>query len=110
MSNEINSKIEKAQPIVYQIRIKGHLGREWTDWFEGLSIMLEDNGETLLTGPVIDQAALHGLLRKVRDLGMPLLSVVCVKPGQAEASESKQEMDERIKVNLEETHEHTTWV
>ena len=58
-----------------QIRIKGHLGREWTDWFEGLTITLEDDGETLLTGAVIDQAALHGLLRKVRDLGMPLVSV-----------------------------------
>ena len=59
----------------YQIRIKGHLGREWTDWFEGLTITLEDDGETLLTGALIDQAALHGLLRKVRDLGMPLVSV-----------------------------------
>ena len=61
--------------MVYQIRLKGHLGRQWTDWFGGLTITLEDNGDTLLTGPVIDQAALHGLLRKVRDLGMPLLSL-----------------------------------
>lgn len=61
-------------PTVYQIRIKGHLRREWTDWFGGLSISLQDNGETLLTGPM-DQAALHGLLKKVRDLGMPLLAV-----------------------------------
>jgi hypothetical protein len=59
-----------------QIRIKGHLDRRWTGWFEGLTITPEDNGETLLTGPVVDQAALHGLLKKVRDLGMPLLSVV----------------------------------
>ncbi len=58
--------------MVYQIRIKGPLGLQWTDWFEGLAIMLEDNGETLLTGSVVDQAALHGLLRKVRDVGMPL--------------------------------------
>ena len=94
----------------YQIRIKGHLGRQWTDWFEGLTITLEDNGDTLLTDPVLDQAALHGLLKKVRDVGMPLLSVVCVKPGQAEASDVKQEMNDRIKVNLEETHESTTWV
>src|SRR6266446_8155295 len=85
MSNEINSESDPGQPMVYQIRIKGHLGREWTDWFEGLTITLEDNGETLLTGPVVDQAALYGLLRKVRDVGMPLLSVVCMKPGQAEA-------------------------
>ncbi len=67
--------------MVYQIRIKGHLGREWTDWFEGLTITLEDNGDTLLTGPVIDQAALHGLLKKVRDLGTPLVSVSPVEPG-----------------------------
>ncbi len=73
--------------MVYQIRIKGHLGRQWADWFEGLAITLEDNGETLLTCPVVDQAALYGVLRKVRDVGMPLLSVVCVKPDQASASD-----------------------
>ena len=69
------------QPMVYQIRIKGHLGPQWTDWFGGLTITLEENGDTLLTGPVVDQAALHGLLKKVRDLGMPLISAVRVKPG-----------------------------
>ena len=87
MLNEINSESEKAQPLVYQIRIKGHLGREWTDWFEGLTITLEDNGETLLTGPVVDQAELHGLLKKVRDVAMPLLSVNRGKPGQADVSD-----------------------
>ena len=66
--------------MVYQIRIKGHLGREWTDWFEGLTITALENGETLLTGPVVDQSALFGLLRKVRDVGIPLLSVGCVTP------------------------------
>jgi hypothetical protein len=75
--------------MVYQIRIKGHLDREWTDWFEGLTITLEEDGDTLLTGPVIDQAALHGLLKKVRDLGMPLVSVSPVEPGQASTSEIK---------------------
>jgi len=90
MSNEINSGSDPGQPLVYQIRIQGHLGRQWTDWFGGLTITLEDNGETLLTGPVVDQAALHGLLRKVRDLGMPLLSVSRVEPGQAEAPDVKQ--------------------
>ena len=64
--------------MVYEIRLEAHLGRQWTDWFGGLSITLEDNGETLLTGPVVDQAALHGLIKKVRDLGMPLVSVVSV--------------------------------
>jgi hypothetical protein len=89
MSNEINSGSEKAQPLVYQIRIKGHLDREWTDWFGGLTITLEDNGDTLLTGPVVDQAALHGLLKKVRDVGMPLVSVNRGKPGQADVSDIK---------------------
>ena len=90
MSNKFNPKTDPSQPMVYQIRIKGHLGCQWTDWFGGLTITLEDNGDTLLTGPVVDQAALHGLLRKVRDLGMPLLSVMRVKPGQADASDVKQ--------------------
>ena len=97
MSNEINSESEKAQPLVYQIRIKGHLGREWTDWFGGLTLTLEDNGETLLTGPVVDQAALHGVLRKVRDLGMPLLSVIRVTPGQAEAPDVNETYHYRSK-------------
>ncbi len=71
---------EPDRVMVYQIRIKGHLGPKWADWFGGVTITLEDNGETLLTGPVEDQAALHGLLRKVRDLGMPLLSAIRVEP------------------------------
>jgi hypothetical protein len=79
MSNENNPEIDPGQPLVYQIRIKGQLGHQWTDWFEGLTITALDNGETLLTGPVVDQAALYGLLRKVRDLGMTLLSVVSVR-------------------------------
>ncbi len=90
MSGTFNSEINLGQPVIYQIRLKGHLGGHWTDWFDGLAITLEDNGETLLTGPVADQAALHGLLKKVRDLGMPLLSVVGVKPGQADMSNVKQ--------------------
>ena len=81
MSNELESKPTPFQPVVYQIRLKGHLGSQWTDWFEGLTITLEDNGDTLLTGPVIDQAALHGLLKKVRDLGMPLVSVSPLEHG-----------------------------
>jgi hypothetical protein len=90
MSSTFNSESDPGQCMVYQIRIKGHLGREWTDWFGGLTLTLEDNGETLLTGPVVDQAALYGLLRKVRDVGLPLLSVGCVTPGQAEASDVKE--------------------
>ena len=64
----------------YEIRLKGHLDDRWSDWFSGLTITLEEDGDTRLTGPVIDQAALHGLLKKVRDLGLPLVSVCPVKP------------------------------
>lgn len=79
MSNKPDQKNEPGQPVVYQIRIKGHLDSAWTDWFEGMIITLEEDGDTLITGPVMDQAALHGLLKKVRDLGQPLISVSQVK-------------------------------
>lgn len=71
---------DSDEPLVYQIRIKGQLDNRWADWFEGLTITLAEDGFTLLTGPVADQAALHGLLKKVRDLGMPLVSVNQVPP------------------------------
>ena len=89
MSDELNPRAGPSTATVYQIRIKGHLGSQWTDWFEGLTITLEESGDTLLTGPVIDQAALHGLLKKVRDLGMPLVSVCPVEHGQANISNVK---------------------
>ena len=76
------------EPGLYEIRIKGHLDDRWTDWF-GLTITLEENGITVLTGPVIDQAALHGLLKKVRDLGMSLISVNRVDPSQTDVPEVK---------------------
>ena len=69
------------EPGLYEIRLKGHLDDRWADWFEGLTITLEEDGDTLLTGPVIDQATLHGLLKKVRDLGMPLVSVSPLEHG-----------------------------
>jgi hypothetical protein len=71
----------------YEIRLKGHLEARWVKWFEGLTITLEEDGDTLLTGPVIDQAALHGLLKKVRDLGLPLVSVSSVEPDTKEVNE-----------------------
>lgn len=89
MSRTHDPKTDPDQARVYQIRLKGHLGGQWTDWFEGLSVRLEENGDTLLTGPVADQAALYGLLRKVRDLGMPLVSVNRVQLGQLEVSETR---------------------
>jgi hypothetical protein len=79
MSKENNSAFDPGHPAIYQVRIQGHLSRQWIGWFGGMAITLEENGDTLLTGPVVDQAALHGLLKKVRDLGMPLLSVISVK-------------------------------
>jgi hypothetical protein len=69
---------------VYEIRLKGHLDARWVKWFDGLTITLEEDGDTLLTGPVVDQAALYGLLKKVRDLGLPLLSVNSVEPDAEE--------------------------
>lgn len=89
MPNYPDSTTDPSHPTVYQIRIKGHLDSQWTDWFGGLSITREDNGDTLLTGPVVDQAALHGLLRKVRDLGIPLVSVSSLEHGQADQSDVK---------------------
>jgi hypothetical protein len=77
------------EPLTYQIRLKGHLRHAWTDWFEGLTITLEANGDTLLTGPVADQAALHGLLKKVRDSGIPLVSVGPVEPERADTPDVK---------------------
>jgi len=80
--------IDPGQPVIYQIRLKGHLGRRWKDWFGDATITLEDKGETLITCPVVDQAALHGLLKKVRDLGMPLLSVYRIDPGQPDTPDA----------------------
>ena len=70
--------------MMYEIRLEGHLGPEWTDWFECLTLTLEDGGESLLTCSVVDQAALYGLLRKVRDVGLPLISIIHLEPKQAD--------------------------
>ncbi len=78
MVNEPRAEPDNLQPTIYQIRIKGHLAQPWLDWFEGMTILPEEDGNTLLTGPIVDQAALHGLLKKVRDLGLPLLSINAV--------------------------------
>jgi len=86
MSSKRSSDRDTDQPTVYQIRIKGHLSHQWADWFEGLTITLEEDGNTLLAGPVIDQSALHGILKKIRDLGMPLLSVNFVDPASQDTS------------------------
>ena len=81
------------EPRLYEIRLKGHLDDRWAAWFSGLIITQEANGETLLTGPVVDQAALHGLLRKVRDLALPLVSVIRVEPKQANGPQTDADAD-----------------
>lgn len=80
MSDKDTFESEPDAPQIYQIRLKGYLTDQWSDWFDGLTITLDDNADTLLTGPVVDQAALHGLLKKARDLGLPLISVIQVSP------------------------------
>jgi hypothetical protein len=65
---------------IYRLTLKGHLDSAWAAWFEGLTITLADNGETILTGPVVDQTALHGVLVKIRDLGLPLLALTRLDP------------------------------
>ena len=75
MTDEQKSNPDANQQTVYQFRIKGHLGPQWMGWFEGLTVTLEEDGNTLLSGPMIDQSAMHGVLKKIRDLGMPLLSM-----------------------------------
>jgi hypothetical protein len=89
MTNEQSQVTDLEGPTVYEIRIRGHLGSEWTDWFDGLTIQLGEEGQTVLTGPVADQAALHGLLKKVRDVGLPLISVVSLKSDPLEGEEDK---------------------
>lgn len=79
-----NSNVE-----YYEIRLKGHLEARWEKWFDDMSITLEENGNTLLSGPVSDLAALHGLLKKVRDVGLPLLSVNAVEPDTKEVHKTK---------------------
>jgi hypothetical protein len=101
MPNELDQHADPGRPTTYQIRITGRLDSQWEDWFEGLTITL-DGGDTLITGPVDDQAALHGLLKRVRDLGMPLVSVSPVEldrptalgTGQANVANAKSEISE----------------
>ena len=86
MADEQKSNPDADQQTVYQFRLKGHLGQQWMNWFEGLTITLEEDGNTLLSGPVIDQSALHGILKKIRDLGIPLLSVNVIGPSPKDES------------------------
>lgn len=80
MSETHGASEDRHEPGWYEIRLKGHLDARWATWFEGLSIAHAGDGTTVLSGPIVDQTALHGVLRKVRDLGLPLISVVQVDP------------------------------
>lgn len=80
MSTKETNESLPASGTTYQIRLKGHIGGHWTEWLHGLTITPLPNGETLLVGPLVDQAALYGLLKKVRDLGIPLISVNPIPP------------------------------
>lgn len=88
MPNEQNLGSDPDAPKIFQIRIQGHLGQQWAGWFDGFVIVLEEDGNTLISGPVIDQSALHGILKKIRDLGMPLLSVNSIDPDQTKKNET----------------------
>ena len=85
---------EHVRQEVYQIVVKGHLDSEWSEWFDGLTITLVDNGETILSGPVVDQTALHGVLIKIRDLGLPLLSLTRTETGRESKSNSLVHQEE----------------
>jgi len=100
MANIRTSQPDPSSPVTCQIRIAGYMGGEWADWFEGVTVTPLDNGETLLSGQVVDQAALHGLLKRVRDLGIPLLSVICVKAGPAQAESAT--VNEALQARSEE--------
>ncbi|MFZ6029596.1 MAG: hypothetical protein ACOYYS_17930 [Chloroflexota bacterium] len=75
MADDLTPTTDSTEPLTYQVRLKGHLDAEWADWLGHLSITLSEHGESILTGPGLDQAALHGLLKKVRDAGLTLISV-----------------------------------
>ena len=93
MSATHTSTEDQHEPGRYEIRLKGHLDARWADRFEGLSFTHESDGTTILSGPVVDQAALHGLLRKVRDLGLPLVGVSSIKPSSADTSDAEGQRD-----------------
>ena len=90
-TNERDASTESQhKPEHYEIRVKGHLDKRWADWFDGMQITLEPSGNTRLSGAVLDQAALYGLLRRIRDCGLPLLSVICLETDQTKSISKKK--------------------
>jgi len=90
MTDEQQLNPEVNQQMIYQFKLKGHLGQQWMNWFEGLTVTLEEDGNTLLSGTVVDQSALHGILKKIRDLGMPLLSMNLIDSNPADKKDPDQ--------------------
>jgi len=82
MMNEHRPNQGSGQPAIYKIILRGQLSDQWSDWFDGFTITLDERGQTILAGPVVDQAALHGVLKKIRDLGIVLISVNRIDPGE----------------------------
>ena len=85
-STSVPSDADHADIPQYEIRLQGHLAHRWTTWFDGLSLTALDDGTTVISGPVVDQAALHGLLHKLRDVGIPLMSLTTLPPNAPSAS------------------------
>ncbi len=91
MNSTHSSHAHSGQPLVYQIRVRGHLSPTWAGWFDGMEISQAEDGDTLFTGADIDQAALHGILKKVRDLGLTLIAVNCLDlPPRTERDDKEQ--------------------
>jgi len=90
MSDTHASSDARREPVQYEIRLKGHLEARWAAWFDGLSLTQESDGTTVIRGSVIDQAALHGLLNKVRDLGLPLIAVKQVSLNDPKQTKGKE--------------------
>lgn len=93
MTEKHNPPTKPNRPMIYQFRLQGHLDRQWNTWFDGLTITLEENGDTLLTGAVVDQAALYGLLSRIRDLGIPLISVIRLLPNETASKSGEKSVD-----------------
>jgi hypothetical protein len=96
MTHEHDTQPASNRHDIYQIVLQGHLSAQWSDWFDGFTIMLDERGQTILTGPVIDQAALHGLLKKIRDLGLPLISVNRLDPDEGSTKQSTNTGDQPV--------------
>jgi hypothetical protein len=92
---EAAMETRQPQPDIFEIRLQGQLDTRWASWFDGLTITQTEDGDTVLTGPVVDQAALHGLLKKVRDLGIPLRSVSQITPGQSRGLSNETHSQEK---------------